>query len=508
MNNFPGFDGAINMRKWTEVVHIPDRIYSIDGKRFVSVDLDSMAVPSDERGETVLKLTEKLASFSRLTRLSAIFVLLEALDGKRKTSTVYRWLSELSLFARTVSAAMNEQRISIITLKMYLWYCSKKQASQEKLLRSALLRWIDEDAPGLHPELIAHIKSTSPRQARGMIEVQNAVPSERPFSMNQVGELLESIDELFQSGEFDPQDNLLWRLMISEALRPSQMALLQLGDVAIDRNGDGRPVAVRLWVPLVKQSGVAARDYMREHRLSPSVGQAMSDHLDYVEAVCGRTLPARTPIFCVVKNARREARIVDRARIHIHHIINHTRRKITTLNDNYQSTDLFNRRFKHTKLTQLAAAGAPLEVLAFAGFQTSTVSLQRYVNLSEEAFGEYELLLDPANQAIENAFRGKVIKRGQASFSDSEHRIVDATLKDALGACSVEPCGILACLGCYVCSKFEAFEDGPHASVEEMLIAQRERAVDGGLPSKTVQMRDRLISAVQQVIRLSKSTNV
>ncbi len=505
MDKFPGFNGQINKRAWTEVVQIPERIYSIDGKRIVAVDLDRMAVPSDDRGKIHIQLNEKLASFSSMTRMTASYVLLESLNGKRKTSSVARWLNELSLFARSVSEEMNGQKISVITLKMYLWYCSQKKASQQKLLRSTLLRWIDEEAPGIHPELVAHLRTTPPPKPRGMIEVQNAEPSERPFSMDQVRDLINNIEELYLLGDFDAQTNLLWRMMISEALRPSQMALLQFGDVKVERGVDGRLVAVHLNVPIVKQSGVPARDYQQWHRLSPSVSQAVVDHLEFARSIFGSEVPSKWSLFCVRCEPDRKTKIIKKTSIGMHHVISTSRRKIALLNDTLDITDLFNRRFKHTKLTHLAAAGAPLDVLAYAGYQTSTISLTRYVNLTEEAFVAFEKRLEPSYQQIENAFRGKVIERDAATHTDPEHRIADPSMEDDVGACSAEPCEVLACLGCYGCPRFEAFTDGPHERVEAMLVAEQARAQTAGMPAETSHLRDHILAAVRRVIQLIKS---
>lgn len=505
VDKFPGFNGQINRKAWIEVVQVPERIYSLDGKRFVVVNLDRMTVPSDERGEMPFTLNKKLAQFSSMTHMTASYVLLQSLNGKRKTSTVARWLNELSLFARTVSEAMNGQRISVITLKMYLWYCSSKNASQEKLLRSALLRWVDEEAPGIQPELIVHLKTTRPPKPRGMIEVQNAVPAERPFSMDQVRGLIEDIEQLYLSDEFDAQTNLLWRMMISEAMRPSQMALLQFGDVKVERGVDGRLVAAHLNVPIVKQSGVSARDYMQWHRLSLAVSQAVVDHLDYANSVHGGEIPKNWALFCVRLHTDRKTLIAKKTSVWIQYLINSSRRMVASLSDKFESTDLFNRRFKHTKLTHLAAAGAPLDVLAYAGFQTSTISLTRYVNLTEEAFIAFETRLEPANQEIERAFRGKVIERSEATHPDPEHRIADPSMEDDVGACGAQPCEVLACLGCYGCPRFEAFTDGPHERVEAMLIAEQARAKTAGMPAETVLLRSHILAGVRRVIQLIKA---
>lgn len=504
MDKFPGFNGQIDKKAWAELVQIPVQIYSLDGKRFIPVNLVQMTVPSDERGNCTINLNAKLASFSAMTRTAAIFVLLQALDGQRKTSTVTRWISELSLFSRTISEVLDSQLIKVITLNMYLWYCSKKNPSQEKLLRSVLLWWIKEGAPGVHQELITHLKITAPRKPRGMIEVQNAVPSERPLTMQQVHGLLEDIAELYLSSKFNPQENLLWRLMISEALRPSQMRLMQFKDINVLRDVDSRLVAVRLNVAMVKQAGVPARDFMRWHRLSSAVSQAVVEHLEFVDQIHGCRPPETWAVFCVRKPPTGQKFRLEGTSVELHNLIATTRDYIASMNDDFGSLDLFNRRFKHTKLTHLAAAGAPMEVLAFAAFQTSTISLQRYVSLTEEAYVSYERRLDASNQLIENAFRGRVILRTAATHSDPEHRIIEPSMEDDVGACGAEPCDVLACFGCYGCHRFEAFVDGPHERVEAILVSEQERAKAAGMPQETIYLRDRTLAQVRHVIQLIK----
>lgn len=483
---------------------MPDKIFSLDGKKFVPVSLVEMSVPSDEHGTHVFRFKAKLATLAPRTAQTAAFILLEALDGKRKTSSVKRWLEEMSLFTRTVSEAMNGQPISTITLKMYLWYAAQKGASQEKLLRSALLWWVKQEAPGLDPKLADHLKTTAPPKPRGMIEVQNAKPSERPLSRQRVHALLDTVGELYLSKVFTPQDNLLWRMMISEAMRPSQMRLLRVGDAIVDRDDTGKLVCVRMNVPMVKQSGVSARDYMQEHRLSPALSQAVVDHLHFARSVLGEKVPQTWSMFCVRLGTNRESLSARSTSVHIGNLINFTRKKISKISADLDDSDLFNRRLKHTKLTDLAKAGAGLETLAYAGFQTSTISLVRYVNLTEEVFEDFEQRLDKTYAHIESAFRGRVVERTEATHADPEHRIADLDMDDDVGACADTPCEVLACLGCYGCPRFEAFIDGPHEQVEAVLVARRARAIASGMPAETVALNDRTLSAVRRVIQIIK----
>jgi integrase len=500
---FPGFDEPIDLQVWRETVQVPDRFFSVDGQRFVKVDLESMVLPSDQHGEMTLRLLNSLSALSDKTRLAVASVFVGALDGRRNTSTVARWLSEISLFSRSISEQLDGRRINTVTLGMYLWYQGTKGPSQVKLLRGALLCWVSTGAPGVQAELATHLQTTSPRPARGMIEVQNDEPSERPLSKAQVRSVLDAVTQLYSNHTFDPQSNLLWRLMISEALRPSQMRLMQFGDLVVDTYADGRLKAVRMMAAMVKQGGVPARSYMTEHRLSHAVGQAYLDHLTFVKDLIGEEPRATGAVFGV-RSANRShlPPAYHEGGISVVGLIARTRSKVAEVAGDLESIDLFNRRFKHTKLTHLACAGASLDVLAHAGYQTSTVSLQRYVNLTEEAYAGIEMALADEHEEIANAFRGKVVKREQASNRDEEHLIAAPSLDDEVGSCSATPCGVLACFGCYACDRYEAFEDGPHEAVEARLVAEQERARAAGLPEETIYRNASILAGVRNVIRI------
>lgn len=321
--------------------------------------------------------------------------------------------------------------------------------------------------------------------------------------MNQTRALLAEIDSLYIDGKFDPQTNLLWRLLISEALRPSQLNLLQFGDVVIERDADGVMVFMTLLVPIVKQAGTSARDFIQEHRLSKTVAQAMLDHLQFAKFVHGSAPPKNWPLLGVSRthpSHPNKLRELSKKVLPVTSLIETSRKQISAKNALFDEGDLFSRRFKHTKLTHLAASGASLDVLAYAGYQTSTASLKHYVNLTEEAFAEYESQMQESHSEIENAFRGSLVKRADATHNDFEHQILDLDMEDAVGACSATPCEVLACIGCYICPRFEAFVDGPHDRVEAFLMAERERNSKLGMPAPTVQLRDHILSSVRNII--------
>jgi integrase len=453
----------------------PIFIKTIESTERIAVNIDSMIVRSDDGQKRDFALRRAMSAASDELKEAAFAVLLHALNGRKKTSVCIRWRDELSLFLRTVQAENGNRSIRTITLGMHSWYAAQKGASQVKLLRGVLLFWISLEIPGLAEDLVTFLPSSRPPKPRSMIEVQNSSPRERPLSMKESHELLTAVGRLYVSGQFDDQDNLLWRLMISEAMRPSQLALLRMKDVRITHSDTG-VASASVSVPMVKQKGTAARDFTMDHDLSSALSYVLDQHVKFVERVLGHVPDGDLPLFCLLRPPPTQRGYTVKATpISMASYITTTGRMLSRAYSSEESIELFNRRLKHTKLTHLAQAGATIEVLAAAGFQTSTVSLVRYVNLTDEAFEIVEAKMAPTHEFIHDAFRGVVVSRDEATHPDLEHAISDADVDGDLGSCGIDLCGMVVCLGCYTCDHFEAFPDGPHEAVEQRLVKRQQR---------------------------------
>jgi len=497
---FEGSDEFVLNEGSTLDIELPTQVRLIDSKRMIKVDLESMQVTGDADSRD-LNLKDKGRHFTTATFQLFAYAMLQALNGQRKVSTTLRWINELSLFSATISRVMAGCSITTIMLSMHNFYTSGKSASQVKLLRSALKFWASQDIPGVHPDLISFLDTSKSPKPRSTTEIQNTTPSERPFTINQVRAILADVDALFTDGVFDAQDNLLWKLIVSEAMRPSQMELLLVGDVKILKDQAGKVTGANVYVPFVKQKGTPARDYMVKYDVSEPVARALDEHLAYLTEWCQAAPPAKTPLFCLTERTQ-STKASDLKPISINHQIAMTRAKLASNSSELVDTDLFTRRFKHTKLTHLAILGAPLDVLARAGFQTSTISLRRYVNLTDEAFEAYEDAMASEHSTILDALKPTVIAKENVTKAAAENRIVSTEMSDELGSCSDLPCNVFAPFGCYVCRKFEAFEDGPHELVEAELVRRRQRSIDMDLPQETINRDGYMLSAVRQVIKV------
>ena len=472
---------------------LPTRVKLIDSNRFVDVDTDFMYIEGDT-ANFHLRLNSQMSAFSAQTRHSVIYSLLAALNSKKKVSTVMGWVTALERFSQEILNTVDSP-ISTITLSMFVGWQLSKGASNTKMLRSAILYWIRCGGSGIAQPVREYLKASRSPPSRGSIEIQNTVPSERPLPMGAVSELLEQLDNLYINRVFNHQENAIWRLLISEGMRPSQIRLLQIGDVTINRNESGDILSVYLDVPLVKQKGAAGRENLTNKKLSDAVGRSIVEHIKYLGEISDTPIPDSNPLFCVRKGAGFAT--ISKKPMNIHDQIAKTAKILSPLVNDER---LFSRRLKHTKLTHLAILGASVRVLAIAGYQTSTGSLSRYVNLTDEAFLKYEEQLDSHFESISECLSIKIIDRQNATIRDPKNTISDLESDGDAGSCSAQPCGAMATLACYVCPRFEAFRDGPHGLVLTGLLKRKKRAIEKGLPPETIKRDDRIINSVQRVI--------
>lgn len=451
-----------------------------------------MTLPSSGTTRTI-RLRDATTGLTSSLASCFYAAVIDALNGRRKSSTVSAWVNCWSLFMRNVQDD-KAFAINTVTLAMFKWGTRTWGPSQKKLLLGILKFWMGRRYPGIASELQIYLRTSKVPKPRSTTEVQANEVSERPFSLARVKEITMRVESLYMSGEFDPQDNLLWRLIISEALRPSQIALLQFQD--IDELSVSGWKGVELKVAMVKLHATPARSNLVPVTVAEAVATALRDHLAYMRSISGKNLLPQQPLFSVV---RRPA-TVKHSPLSINELIDRTRRKISGEVGDLVHTDLFCRRFKHTKLTHLAMLGAPIEVLARAAFHSSEGSLKYYVNFTDERFEEYEEKLSGHHESIDGAFRGNLIEQGEQTSTNTDNLILDETMTGCVGACGRTPCGVLAPVGCYVCPRFEAFIDGPHEAVLNGLLADRARAAASGLPTETVTREDYLISAVREVV--------
>ena len=407
----------------------------------------------------------------------------------RKISTVCRWNGKLKHFLAAISTHCS-QKIASITLDMFLFYTDGEHASSHKLIRSVLKYWAcDTNFPGVAPDLKHYLQYSKAPKTKSTIQLQSHNLNERSIPKGVIASVVRKIDSLYMNSQFNQQDYCLWKLLVSEGLRPSQLRLLHCEDVKI--LGDG----VELSVPIVKQKGTPARELMIETTLSDGVGKAVLKQIDFIKEVTGCTSLKGYPLFCIRKNhnyliAKKEYMAIN-AQIKI--------TKSLIQSDELADLELFSRRLKHTKLTHISRHTNDRNILARAGYQTSSISLLHYIDVTEEEFTNFEQKLASQYQILSDGFTGKLINKPLDIDEDSV--IYSTNVEDEVGDCQIRGCEAFAPISCYACEKFNPFIEGDHESVLKFLLRKKNKRIEMGLPVDIIERDDHLISNVKAVIK-------
>ena len=99
---FEGYDEFVVTDEMTLQIELPTHVKIIDTGNMLKVDLGAMHVVGDADNAT-LNLKEKGRCLTPATFQIFAYVMLQALNGQRKVSTVLRWVNEFSLFLETIS---------------------------------------------------------------------------------------------------------------------------------------------------------------------------------------------------------------------------------------------------------------------------------------------------------------------------------------------------------------------------------------------------------------------
>jgi len=176
-------------------LEIPRRIKVVDTKKLVDVNLDEMTIESDT-GPLTFRLRQKSQYLSGDIAKIFFYVVLHGLNGKRKVSTVSGWINQFELFTRNAAKGRTKP-ITLLTFAIFNRYVTAKNASQIKLLRSFLLYWNKLKKPGIEPALADYLVTSKSPKPRHTFEIQSAVEKERPFSLQQIRNILGEIDGLY-----------------------------------------------------------------------------------------------------------------------------------------------------------------------------------------------------------------------------------------------------------------------------------------------------------------------
>lgn len=158
-------------------------------------------------------------------------------------------------------------------------------------------------------------------------------------------------------------------------------------------------------------------------------------------------------------------------------------------------------RFRYTLGTNLAREGKGEYVIAEALDHSDTQNAGVYVRNIPEIVERIDKAVALQLAPIAQAFQGRLV-----ALESDARRGNDRTSRISDGASNVGSCGsygfcsALAPVACYTCLHFQPWLDGPHESVLDGLIKERDSVLESTGDLKIASVNDRLILAVSDVV--------
>lgn len=458
------------------------------------------------KGHSVIWLDELQlpgASPALLTSLKATLVWL---SQNHSTDHVRSAHFAFSRFFRTLEE-LGIPAIDRITGATLANYRSAESHNDDVLLRlrPVLLKWHALGYEGLSEDAIAYLKTVRLRKHKQGVAVLTLDPRKGPLSDVEVEALQQALTEAFASGAVGLSEFVAAWIFLLLGPRPIQVAALRVKDVTVATTQDGTK-AFGLQVPRAKQRNARLRMEFKYRPIIPQVGELLRLHAEQIRARFEGILrdPSEAPLFPAKAPDPRCPRGYEWHQS-ASGLASSLQKRLAPLAPPSERTGrpihISMLRFRHTLGTRAAIEGHGTRVIAELLDHSDQGTVQVYV----EARPEFAEIVDRAMAfqmaPLARAFAGDLMSVPPETGHRVSDSCADGAARAPVGYCGVSgECSFAAPVACYTCKSFHAWLDGPHESVLDRLISERERLLKEADP-RIASINDRTILAVAEVVQ-------
>ena len=480
------------------VVEVSQDIWEY-GDKLVDVRLDFSSLPVAEQIKKSIKLTlEWYAENKSPDYLRNIFTYLSYMLEYIRDST--------------------EGDVSQISCEMLISYrstLSKRKEYHLGYITSFLKKWYDLCHPGIAEDVIQYIESIDLAGNPKGEYVRTQDPNRGQFSDIEFQGINRALREGYSNGKILLEDFLLGWLFLAKGHRPIQYASLKVGDFIAAKNNNGDTTYL-LDVPRAKQANCFVRDSFKKNRIIPQIGVQFEEHIRMLAPVAARVgmQHGDMPMF---------PRKQIRANAPTEYAWHHTGKSLSTrikyvINSlgiiserTGQRLAVNPRRFRYTLGSRMAIEGHSKLVIAEALDHTTAGDVSVYTDNDPAIIKHIDQAMALALAPLAQVFLGEIVAdEAEIALGKDACQISDPRFDSAMkpmGSCSqAQICGALAPLECYLCPSFRAWQDGPHATVLEYLLKERDRLTKQDL--RIAANCDRLILAVADVVNQCRQIKI
>jgi len=305
-------------------------------------------------------------------------------------------------------------------------------------------------------------------------------------------------------------------LLLELGARPSQLIRLEKCDFDLTTGPSGHAF-YSLDVPRVKQRTVGELERKRR-RISPELGRMIEELIEQNQQKYGDR-GVQMPLLCVRQKHLKKltGELQPKYELHMkvigfaYRVQDFARRVKIVSPRTGRPLNLHPRRLRYTFFTMLAEQGTAINHLAELADHSDTRSIWIYVASTSNIVDRLNLALGEERHYADtiNRFNGQVVLR--TGEEDQATVIFGATptLKNlgGIGFCGADfLCNLYPPLSCYICPKFQAWIDGPHADlllelevyVEQLI--KRNNGPSDRIPHQLVDV----ITAIRQLLQRIK----
>ncbi|TKB51187.1 hypothetical protein FCL40_01120 [Ferrimonas sediminicola] len=418
-----------------------------------------------------------------------------------------------------------EPNINVVGLTNWRATLTGDKESVLGSLKSFLLAWYDWEFPGMDTDSVDYLESLTLKGAVKGKAVKGACPYSGPLSPQEQGALLD-----WAVNAFTQQILTLWQYSLLLSLsftgrRMVQIRYLRACDLVAREDNGGREYALK--VPRVKQKGMDFREDFRTIGIVPDLYHVLKNQSlasqEYVERCIGTSLPEaikqQIPLFIEmerVDNLTSLEQLIDEleSRPDFLHMSKRTAgdelaKVAKCCSARSERTGDFihvtSRRFRYTKGTNLARRGIKGVELAYALDHSDTQHVTVYAENTPETAEIIDEVMAPVLAPLAQAFAGKLIdSERDALRANDPHSRIKNQKHHSVGSCGTHSFCLSGYRACYTCVNFQPWRDAPHEEVRDEIIEERRNQQAIGISPSVIQSTDRLLLAVEQVIRLCK----
>jgi integrase len=378
---------------------------------------------------------------------------------------------------------------------------------QEYHLSAFIGRWAELGLHGVSQNAVKLVKTIKKKpSARGQA-VLTMDPVKGPFTDFEVQQLTQAVNLAYAEGRIEPQFFFLTWIAMLTGQRISQYCALKVCDLVATRDESGGISSYNILIPKAKQQGAVLRDEFLSRPLLLQFGEAFYAYAQEVKAA-NPEMGDQAPMFPSEASTELPQLNADFAGHWTTVSLAFYFRKV--LGDiapicarTSEPMHMAVGRFRDTLGTRAAQEGFGALVIAEILGHVDTQSVKCYIAVIPEVAHRLDKMLAKDLAPLANAFVGKILisRTAATRYGDPSSEIVDyRNSGENVGYCGTTyNCKFNAPVACYVCPKFEAWIDAPHAALYQELEDERKRILESG-SERMAAVNDLAMVAIRHVI--------